>query len=195
MAPFTTLQQPAMYAPKGSYAPRGSYAPVEYAPMAPRTGTIMVSSSAYPAPTYSTPIRPLQVPGTISVVQATKKSIEPAGGVGIAFEDRLDQLSGGMLKIVAEIFTEGAAADWNSTASENEMIHPGDLLMEVNGEKVERISMHMLSTMVPGPVGTPVILRLRSVKRNNEFEVHSFFASAYAPSTRKRHRRAAFEFS
>jgi C-terminal processing protease CtpA/Prc len=120
--------------------------------------------------------------------------MEPAGGVGIAFEDRLDQLSGGMQKIVAEIFTEGAAADWNSTASENQMIHSGDMLMEVNGEKVERISMQMLSTMVPGPVGTPVILRLRSVKRNNEFEVHFFF-SAYARSTRKRHRRAACEFS
>eukprot|EP00918_Siedleckia_nematoides_P050095 GHVU01109644.1.p1 GENE.GHVU01109644.1~~GHVU01109644.1.p1 ORF type:complete len:434 (-),score=61.83 GHVU01109644.1:264-1544(-) len=150
------------------YAPIGSAVPMRR--MAPMGGTIMVSNSAYPVATnYAAPFAPRR--GTISVVQASKKNLEPAGGVGIAFEDRLDQRSGGMLKIVAEVFSEGAAADWNSTAEEDKKIHPGDLLVEVNGERVAGLDMHTLSTMVPGPVGTPVILRLRSVKENKEFEV------------------------
>ena len=54
---------------------------------------------------------------------------------------------------------------------DTEKIHAGDLLVEVNGESVARCDMRMLSQMVPGPVGTPVVLRLRSVKGNQEFEV------------------------
>jgi len=174
MAPFTTLQHPAMYAPIGSAVPMRR--------MAPMGGTIMVSNSAYPVATnYAAPFAPRR--GTISVVQASKKNLEPAGGVGIAFEDRLDQRSGGMLKIVAEVFSEGAAADWNSTAEEDKKIHPGDLLVEVNGERVAGLDMHTLSTMVPGPVGTPVILRLRSVKENKEFEVSVTFAHACSVHT------------
>ena len=88
-----------------------------------------------------------------------------------------------MLKIVAEVFSEGAAADWNSTAEEDKKIHPGDLLVEVNGERVAGLDMHTLSTMVPGPVGTPVILRLRSVKENKEFEVSVTFAHACSVHT------------
>ena len=87
------------------------------------------------------------------------------------FEDHADQRTGGMLKIVAEVFSEGAAAEWNSSAKDTEKIHAGDLLVEVNGESVARCDMRMLSQMVPGPVGTPVVLRLRSVKGNQEFEV------------------------
>jgi len=94
----------------------------------------------------------------------------PSGGVGVAFEDRLDSRTGTMLKIVAEVFAEGAAAEWNASCGEDEKIHAGDLLVEVNGERVAGLNMQTLSTLVPGPVDTPVILRLRSVKGNNEFE-------------------------
>ena len=131
-------------------------------------------------------MRRLEAESTLKSVEREKSSQKmqmDRGGVGIAFEDRLDQRSGGMLKIVAEVFSEGAAADWNSTAEEDKKIHPGDLLVEVNGERVAGLDMHTLSTMVPGPVGTPVILRLRSVKENKEFEVSVTFAHACSVHT------------
>lgn len=150
MARFTTLQQPMSM---------GSAMPM---------GTVMVSNSAMPM------MSNYRIPGsvrggTVSIVQASK-NVGPPGGVGIAFEDRVDQRSNGMLKIVAEVFPEGAAAEWNSTSSDDQKIHPGDLLVEVNGERVANLDMHTLSTMVPGPVGSAVVLRLRSVTTNAEFE-------------------------
>jgi len=147
-------------------------------------GTVMVSNSAHPMMTN------YRIPGsgrggTVSIVQASK-SVGPPGGVGIAFEDRVDQRSNGMLKIVAEVFAEGAAAEWNTTCKEEEKIHPGDLLVEVNGERVANIDMHTLSTMVPGPVGSAVVLRLRSVTSNQEFEAElTRQAPKVCASTRK----------
>ena len=131
-------------------------------------GTVMVSNSAMPM-TSNYRIPGSVRGGTVSIVQASK-NMGPPGGVGIAFEDRVDQRSNGMLKIVAEVFPEGAAAEWNSTSSDDQKIHPGDLLVEVNGERVANLDMHTLSTMVPGPVGSAVVLRLRSVTTNAEFE-------------------------
>mmetsp|Transcript_44894 Transcript_44894/g.37804 ORF Transcript_44894/g.37804 Transcript_44894/m.37804 type:complete len:441 (-) Transcript_44894:171-1493(-) len=154
--------------PMGSAVPMGSVMPMRspWGSARPNGGTVMMSNSAFPiTPNYS-------APGTNgSVVQQYSKNTAPAGGVGVAFEDRVNQRTGGMLKIVAEVFPEGAAANWNDVCDDNEKILAGDLLIEVNGERVAGMDMKTLAMLVPGPVDTPVILRLRSIKGNNEFEV------------------------
>lgn len=61
---------------------------------------------SFPLPMLLTLLAFLSAPGTHgSVVQQYSKNTAPAGSVGVAFEDRVNQRTGGMLKVVAEVHT------------------------------------------------------------------------------------------
>ena len=75
----------------------------------------------------------------------------------------------GFQKVVGQVYPEGAAEIWNKN-NPDDTINPGDVLVEVNGERVAHYDLTMLSALVKGPYESAVVLRMRSLKDDKEFE-------------------------
>eukprot|EP00960_Hanusia_phi_P069143 767012-Hanusia_phi.AAC.4 len=117
--------------------------------------------------------------GTISEMQTqiqtmsiNKSSLKPKGGVGIAFSDRINMESRQREFYVQKIFPDGPAAASGLVSFNDVLIEVSAQLPpcavrcertpQVNGEKVSNWDIWTLSQRIPGPVDSPVLLRMKS---------------------------------
>ncbi|EKX33878.1 hypothetical protein GUITHDRAFT_147605 [Guillardia theta CCMP2712] len=105
-----------------------------------------------------------EIQSQIQTMSINKSSLKPKGGVGIAFSDRINMESGQREFYVQKIFPDGPAAT-------SGLVSFNDVLIEVNGEKVSNWDIWTLSQKIPGPVDSPVLLRMKSASRNTEYDV------------------------
>jgi len=72
-------------------------------------------------------------------------------GVGILFAEQTDPSNGNVQVVVKDVYE-------NSPAASSGQIKPGDVLVTVDGQSVQGMSIRELRTTVPGPLGTKVNL-------------------------------------
>eukprot|EP00286_Rhodomonas_abbreviata_P027736 CAMPEP_0181298362 /NCGR_PEP_ID=MMETSP1101-20121128/5740_1 /TAXON_ID=46948 /ORGANISM="Rhodomonas abbreviata, Strain Caron Lab Isolate" /LENGTH=306 /DNA_ID=CAMNT_0023403375 /DNA_START=69 /DNA_END=985 /DNA_ORIENTATION=+ len=151
-------RMPRSYIPVGSAEPmmpmRGSYMPMRGSvePMSMMPGPMPVRRSAYPQTAFSPP--PMQ--------QSLMIPKEPEiGGVGIVFTDHLD--TRGVNEVLVKKVWEGGPADRSGK------IKVGDVLSDVNGEDVYMRSSKEIHRLIPGKIGSIVVLGFRSADNSRDY--------------------------
>eukprot|EP00288_Rhodomonas_lens_P003559 CAMPEP_0177733972 /NCGR_PEP_ID=MMETSP0484_2-20121128/23975_1 /TAXON_ID=354590 /ORGANISM="Rhodomonas lens, Strain RHODO" /LENGTH=280 /DNA_ID=CAMNT_0019247399 /DNA_START=132 /DNA_END=971 /DNA_ORIENTATION=- len=140
--------------------PRGYYPPAQLQP-APPMPVYRGSAEPMMAPyLFSGSAEPMMAPmapqGPRGMPMLPKLEI---GGVGVVFMDQIDQR--GVNEVVVKKVYPNSPAD-RAVAPGGQKIAAGDVLSDVNGEDVYMRSSKEIHKLIPGKVGSTVILGFRS---------------------------------